>query len=263
LNLVPERPLFAGAVNKSGQLADSGDIAGSDMLPRELYADIKENIIANVDGEIGYSILGPSGESEDSLLPGMAVNFRVSNKDNAEKISGYVKEMLGSQMTTGEYSGIPYSEVSIPLLFGQKINVSLATIKYGGNIYVVTASPAKSLFKIIDIAAGKSKSLKESPRWRGVAKFLPDTYSGYSYVDANAVSNTVGVFVARLRRDKALENFLASAPLSWVGPSGSAVTLNEAGATVHTYMPMQDLSREKWDEIIKSFIPVVKQENID
>ncbi|MEA3506087.1 MAG: hypothetical protein U9R36_01115 [Elusimicrobiota bacterium] len=258
LNLVPQRPLFAGAVNKAGQLADSGKIAGSDMLPRELYIDIKDKIIENVDGEIGYVLLGPSKESADSLLPGMGIYLRASSAESAGKIAEYVKSMLGSQMSSKEYSGVPYSDVLVPLLFGQKINISLATVKYKGNIYVVIASPAESLYKIIDISGGNSRSLKESPEWRGVVKFLPDNYSSYSYVDANAISNTVGVFIARLRRDEALENFLESSPLSWIGPSGSAVTLNKESTAVHTYIPMQDLDREKWDEIISSFIPVVK-----
>ncbi|MDA3792696.1 MAG: DUF3352 domain-containing protein [Elusimicrobia bacterium] len=258
INLIPGRPLVAGALNNTGSsLKDYDRLGGKETVGRELYDRIDKGIINNIDGEAGYAILGPENEDIKSILPRLVIYLKVKNRAAAEKISGHVEDILGVEMKDKKYKDNSYKTASIPLLFGQKIKVSICSLKYKGNVYFIIASPFDVLEKVIDISRGELKSLKESPEWREISKFLPKKYNGYSYADVNAVSNTVGVFIAKLRGKKELENFLKTAPFSWIGPSASVGSADDDSTIVHTYIPMQDLSRENWDKIFESVIPII------
>ncbi len=257
LNLVPQSPLLAGAVNNTTVLKNYDKIGSRNIVGQNIYHRIDKDIISNIDGEAGYAILGPEEGKMSSILPGLAIYLEVKSSDVAQKVSANVEDILGVEMKSKKYKQNSYRSASLPLLFSQDIKISRATIEYGGKIYVVIASPSRVIEKIIDISRGRQASLKKSSAWRGVSEFLPKKYSRYSYVDPNAISNTVGLFLAKLRGNKDMENFLNTAPFSFIGPSASAGSIDDGGTVVYTYIPVQDLNRENWNKIFNSLIPFV------
>ncbi|NLB35578.1 MAG: hypothetical protein GX817_07225, partial [Elusimicrobia bacterium] len=73
-----------------------------------------------------------------------------------------------------------------------------------------------------------------------------------SYSDANALVNTAGVFYAALSGRPEVKELIETGPLAWSAPTGSAVSFENGFKISHSYIPVQDLSYEKWTKILNA-----------
>ncbi len=229
-----------------------------DNLSRYININFKEDVMPYLAQEFGYVILGPSRETISLAFPDLVVYGEVKDAVSQNKLQENIKKILKVKMDEVEYSDLKYNAARIPVFMGQKIEVCVVPLKVKGKRFVAIATSRKVAEDIIDVISRRKNSLGGSSVWREISRFLPEKFSIFSYADLNALSRTVGLFIASLSRNEKFGNFLKCDPFSWIGPAGSASIFSSTCLTVHTYFPTQDLTLNMWKKILESlpFIPL-------
>ncbi len=239
-----------------GKLLIAGFNAGIDTgllkVLRYINIDVENDFIPYFADEFGYAILGPSVHTINLALPGLVIYGQVKDSESYGKIEGKIKEALGLRMEKAKYSGVKYNTASIPVFMGQNIEICTIGLKVKGKRFIAVTTSKKITEDIIDIVKGKKKSFKSSPSWREISRFLPKKFSNFSFADLNALSRTVGMFIARYTANRPLENLLKRDPFSWIGPTGSTRISDGEYLEVYTYIPMQDLTVSVWEQILEA-----------
>ncbi|MFH1414849.1 MAG: hypothetical protein ABIH89_02030 [Elusimicrobiota bacterium] len=239
----------------------------SDSLERSAYGilgyldiDVKKDVIPDLSGgEAGYAILGPSRDIVGSALPGLIIFGQVKNRESIDRLTGVFKDSLNSDVKEMEYSGTKYLVAEIDLFMGQKAEICLLSMQLKKKQFVVVATSGKIVRDVIDHASGKKEGFIRSPEWREISRFLPDEFSVFSYADVNALSGTVGLFIAAISGNSRLEAFLKTAPFSWIGPAGSASIFSDEEIEIYSYFPVQDLNQDSWTVILESLEGLIKK----
>lgn len=259
IRFIPARVLLASLntdLDIGRWTADLSNNQSFDVF-RYLNIDFKKDFVPYLGKEYGYAILGPSAETIKLALPGLILYGETKDQESQNKLEDKIKEILNVEMEEIEYSRLKYNSAKIPVFLGQKIEMCMVGLKVKGKRFIAITTSKKITEDIIDLSRGKKSGFKKSPEWREISRFLPEKFSILSYADFNALTRTVGLFIAGLRGDNDLENFLRKDPFSWIGPTGSASIFHEKYITVHTYFPMQDLTLDMWKEILKSLTPLL------
>jgi len=258
LALLPHRPIVAGAVtsvNFKEQWKKINRTGYVSVLNQNV--DVKEKIIPEFSGELGYAVLGPTSESLNSALPVMAVVAFTKTFEGTELIKEEVFNLLNLDPEQTEYKGTSYEKAEFPLFFGQKIQICSVSLKYKGRNFIAVTTSEDALQTIIELSKGKGRSLRKSSAWKDISGFLPSDYSSVSYADINALLGTVGLFLANIRGNTELTDFIHAGPFSWAGPLGSASISSGEYTIISSYLPVRDLSIEKWDEILSALNKLV------
>ncbi|MBN2406757.1 MAG: hypothetical protein JXJ19_03570 [Elusimicrobia bacterium] len=254
VNALPERPILAGAVtgmlrkkdilnNKNSRILNY--LAGKGIKIKEWMPDY-------IGDEAGYSILGPSPATINTALPGMIFYIEIESREKAEQIYSEMENMIGMNMNEKTRSGKKFKDIEIPVIFGQKIQLCVFPVRIRKREFLCIVTSEDIVDEVADMTGGRRRVLRESPYWARVSGNMPGKYSSFSYADINALSATVGLFIADIGVP-GLKGFLATSPFSWMGPAVSATVESPGHSAVHTYIPIRDLDREQWDDIFLSF----------
>ena len=261
ISFVPERTMiytaFTGIdVEKEWEKLSGTGYAG---LFQRAGFDVKKDVIPYLGREFGYAILGPNIEGVKLALPVILLFAEVKNEKAQENIAEKIYELIKIDAKTLSYSGVEYKYCEFPILFGQKVEICTVPLNVKGKNFILISSSKETVEKVIDLSKRKGKSLKESPAFREVASYLPTEYSHLAYLDISSLIQTVGAFVAGFRGDVQLKNLINMAPLSWAAPMGSAGTFYNNYSVMHSYLPIQDLSIDKWKEIFTSLDKLIAE----
>ncbi len=254
LSFIPTSSIVAGiavGVNLMEAWQRISDSGFAELLSAQAV-NFERDVFPEFKGEFGYAILGPTIDTIESIFPSIIIYGEVKNKGSAERISVMIENILQVDMKEENHLGISFKSMRIPLLLGQMIEMSVLPLKMKGRNFIVIATSREAVKNIIDISKGKAESLKQFSSFRELAKYFPKNYSFLFYADINVLVATVGVFAATLTGRTELRNFFETNPFLWVGPSGRAGYYSEDFLIFYSYIPIQDLEEENWNNIFKS-----------
>jgi hypothetical protein len=249
IKFIPDKMLLAN-INMGQNFRKLDEWSGKNEILDYINDELKNNILPYLGQETGYAIFGPSAQSMTLVMPNLVVYGEVKDPQSREKLYSNIKNIIKVDMKKISHLGMEYDYAEVPLFFGQKIEVCMIGLDVDGKIFMAITSSKDSVEDIIELYKGKEAAFAASPAWREISSFIPDKFSGFSYADLNALSLTVGMYIARMRRNEELEGFIKTAPLAWLGPSGSANLFMENHIEVYSYFPVQDLSAGMWKKII-------------
>jgi hypothetical protein len=249
IKFIPDKILLAN-INMGQNFRKFDEWSGKNEILDYINDELKNNILPYLGRETGYAIFGPSAQSMSLVMPNLVVYGEVKDSQSQEKIYSNIKNIINVDMKKISHFGMEYDYAEVPLFFGQKIVVCMIGLDVDGKSFLAITSSKDSVEDIIELYKGKELGFADSPAWREISLFIPEKFSGFSYADFNALSLTVGMYIAKMRRNEELEGFIKTAPLAWLGPSGSASLFMEDHIEVYSYFPVQDLSTGMWKKII-------------
>lgn len=256
LGLIPRSPILAGAISGvdvrekyESISSDRGMLPLSSMVDEDL--DIQRDILPLLGSSFAYALMVPSEESRAQALPVFMILAEAADKGALNQLYKLTEKILGIDMITEKYEGIEYKRANFPAFLGQRLEVSAVGLSAGSKHFLALTTSEMLTEKIIDLSTGKGESLKTSPEWRGISRRFPSHYSGISYADMNALLGTAGLFYASITGREELRGLIQAGPLSWAGPLGSAVNFESGFRVSDSYLPIQDLSIQKWSQILE------------
>lgn len=262
IDIVPQKPLLA-VINKNADI-ESWWKRASDSEYFNLFnkreISLEDDVIPLLGDEVGYVLSGPEIQKGKMPLPNGLVFGEVENSDAQTELIDKLKKFVGLKIKDERYRGVEYSYTEISLFFGEKIQVCIIPLEYKGKHYVAIAKSKDFANNTINLSKGRGKNITQNPYWSEIKNYLPEKFSVFSLTDINGLSNTIGVFIADLKNDDKLEDFLRTSPFSWMGPLGSMIFYKDGYTVTHSYLPIKDLGRKKWKEIFGSLEEFIREE---
>ncbi|MFC2091307.1 hypothetical protein ACFLTD_00860 [Elusimicrobiota bacterium] len=230
-----------------------------DYISRYTESSIDKSVIEETVKDSSYAILGPSVENINSVLPRCIYTFQAGNEILRTRIQEHLQKIFNTDFRKEIFNNIEYSFTELFFHVFKKIQICITKMDLKGKIFIIFTTSREVMEDVIRDCYGMGRFFIDTPVWKEYKKFFPKYFSSFVYADVNALIRTVGMFIADMSEEEKYVNFLDSDPFSWIGSVGSVTVYKEGYVDVHTYIPMQELSVDKWRDLINGFVRLLNE----